>query len=173
MFARLSGIQNEIDPQTVEDPVLASLKTYWNEKRGGRAMPARADINPAELKENLGWIILVDAFPGFVDFRFRIIGTRVAKYFIAESTGKTVSEVFGPYGEGAVKGVQAVYRRAARDKVIVRSYGGAGWLGQSFLDFDALAMPLSDDGETANMVLSVFTFDFTRLSLSRGSASLG
>lgn len=172
MAARISGIQNEIDPQTLEDPALSFLKAYWDEKRGARAMPSRADINPADLKEHLGWIILVDALPGFLDFRFRIIGTRVTQYFIAELTGKTVTEVFGAYGDGAVRGVQAVYRKAARDKVVVRSYGGAGWLGRSFHDFDALAMPLSDDGETANMVLSVFTFDFSRLSLARGSASL-
>jgi hypothetical protein len=172
MTARVSGIQNEIDPRTLEDPVLAFLKSYWDTQRGARAMPARADIKPADIKEHLGWVMLVDALPGLVDFRYRIIGTRVTQYFIAESTGKTVTEVFGPYGEGAVKGVLAVYRKAARDKVVVRSYGGAGWLGRSFLDFDALAMPLSDDGETANMVLSVFTFDFPRLSVTRGSASL-
>jgi hypothetical protein len=172
MAERLSGILNEVDPQTLEHPVLAFLKKYWDAKRGARAMPARADIDPADMKEHLGWIMLMDALPDFVDFRYRIIGTRVTQYFIAESTGKTVTEVFAPYGEAAVKGVLAVYRKAAREKVIVRSYGGGGWLGRSFLDFDALAMPLSDDGETANMVMSVFTFDFSRLALARGAVSL-
>jgi hypothetical protein len=170
--ARLSGIKNEIDPQRLENPVLAFLKSYWDTKRGQRAMPARADINPAEMKEHLGWVMLLDALPDFLDFRYRVIGTRVTQYFISESTGKTVTEVFGPYGEAAVNGVQAVYRKAARDKVVVRSYGGAGWLDQSFLDFDALAMPLSDDGKTANMVMSVFTFDSAHLSETRGALSL-
>lgn len=172
MAARLSGIQNEIDPRNLENPVLAFVQTYWHAKRGTRAMPARADINPADMKEHLGWVMLLDALPGFVDFRYRVIGTRVTRYFISESTGKTVTEVFAPYGEAAVKGVQAVYRKAARDRTIVRSYGGAGWLGRSFLDFDALAMPLSDDGETANMVMSVFTFDAAHLAETRETTSL-
>ena len=172
MAARLSGIQNEIDPQSLENPVLAFLKAYWDEKRGLRAMPARADINPADMKEHLGWVMLLDALPDFLDFRYRVIGTRVTRYFVSESTGKTVTEVFAPYGEAAVSGVQAVYRKAARDKIVVRSYGGAGWLGQSFLDFDALAMPLSDDGETANMVMSIFTFDSAHLAETRAASSL-
>ena len=49
----------------------------------------------------------------------------------------------------------AVYRKAARDKVVVRSYGGAGWLAAP-LDLERYA---ARDGETANMMLSVFTFD--------------
>jgi hypothetical protein len=173
MAARLSGIRNEIDPKGLENPALAFLKDYWDAKRGARAMPARANINPAEMKEHLGWVMLLDVLPGFVDFRYRVVGTRVTQYFVTESTGKTVTEVFEPFGEAAVKGVQAIYRKAARDKTVVRSYGGAGWLGRAFLDFDALAMPLSDDGETANMVMSVFTFDFSQFSLSREATSLG
>lgn len=132
-------------------------------------MPARADIKPADLKEHLGWIILLDALPEFADFRYRTIGTRVTQYFLADSTGKTLSEAFGSYGEAVVNGVLAVHRKAAQDKVAVRAYGGAGWLGRSFLDFDVLILPLSDDGGTANMMLSAFTFDLTRLLESRAA----
>ncbi len=64
-----------------------------------------------------------------------------------------MSETFAPYGQRVVSGVLAVHRKAARDRVVLRSFGGAGWLGRSFLDFDALYLPLSDDGVTANMML--------------------
>jgi len=131
-------------------------------------MPARADIKPSDMKEHLGWIILLDALPDFADFRYRTIGTRVTQYFLADSTGKTVTEAFGAYGETVVRGVIAVHRKAAQDKVVVRSFGGAGWLVRSFLDFDALYLPLSDDGQTANMILSAFTFDAARLPPARG-----
>ena len=170
MTARLTGIQSEIDPQNLQHPVLAFLKAYWDLKRGGRAMPTRADIRPSEMKEHLGWIILLDALPDFSDFRYRTIGTRVTQYFLADSTGKTVTEAFGFYGDAAVKGVIATHRKAAADKVAVRSFGGAGWLGRSFLDFDALFLPLSDDGETANMILSAFTFDVSKLLQAREEA---
>jgi hypothetical protein len=173
MSSRLSGILNEINPVELENPTLAFLKSYWDAKRGDRAMPARADIKPSEMKEHLGWVIVLDALPGFADFRYRTIGTRVTQYFLADATGKTLTEAFEPYGEGAVKGVIAVHRKTAADKVVVRAYGGAGWLGRSFLDFDALYLPLSDDGETVNMILSAFTFDASKLLQSRGGPPPG
>jgi hypothetical protein len=169
MSSRL-GISVEIDPQHLEHPALKFLKTYWDAKRGIRAMPARADINPADMKEHLGWIMLLDVLPDFSDFRFRTIGTRVTQYFLADSTGKTVGEAFGSYGEDIVGEVLAVFRKAAEEKSVTRAYGGAGWLGRSFLDFDTLFLPLSDDGATANMILGAFTFDVSKLLQSRASA---
>ena len=130
-------------------------------------MPTRAEIKPADMKEHLGWIILLDALPDYADFRYRTIGTRVTQYFLADSTGKTLSEAFGQYGEGAVNGVIATHRKAAKDQIAVRAHGGAGWLGRSFLDFDALFLPLSDDGTTVNMILSAFTFDVAKLLQAR------
>jgi len=171
MSSRLTGIHNEIDPPTLQHPVLAFLKNYWDVQRGARKMPTRADIKPADMKEHLGWIILLDVLPDFSDFRYRTIGTRVTQYFLADSTGKTLSEAFGSYGEAAVNGVLAVHRKAAQDQVVVRAYGGAGWLGRAFLDFDSLFLPLSDDGVTANMVLSAFTFDLTQLLQTRAGPS--
>jgi hypothetical protein len=169
MSGRLSGINTEIDPQNLQNPVLSFLKTYWDGKRGDRRMPTRAEIKPADMKEHLGWIILLDALPDFSDFRYRTIGTRVSQYFLADSTGRTLSEAFGQYGDTAVNGVIATHRKAARDQLAVRAYGGAGWLGRSFMDFDALFLPLSDDGVTANMILSAFTFDLAKLLQSRAA----
>jgi hypothetical protein len=167
MSSRISGVQNEINPQNLENPALAFLKSYWDAKRGPRVMPSRADIKPADMKEHLGWIILLDALPEFADFRYRTVGTRVTQYFLADSTGKTLSEAFATYGEAAVNGVIAIHRKAARDKIAMRAYGGAGWLGHEFLDFDAIYLPLSDDGVTANMILSAFTFDVSELVRKR------
>jgi hypothetical protein len=169
MSGRLSGINTEIDPHNLQNPVLSFLKAYWDGKRGARRMPTRAEIKPADMKEHLGWVILLDALPDFSDFRYRTIGTRVTQYFLADSTGKTLSEAFGPYGDAAINGVVATHRKAARDQVAVRCYGGAGWIGRSFMDFDALFLPLSDDGVTANMILSAFTFDLAKLLQARAN----
>jgi hypothetical protein len=168
MASRLSDVGAEIDPQHLEQPVLHFLKDYWDSKRKSRAMPSRADIRPSEMKEHLGWVILLDVMPDFADFRYRTIGSRVSQYFLADSTGKTITEAFAAYGEAVVNSVLAVHRKCARDRVVLRSFGGAGWLGRSFMDFDALFLPLSDDGQTANMILSAFTFDQAALLRDRG-----
>ncbi len=167
MSDRVQNVGSEIDPKQLNHPTLAFLRSYWENKRGVRSMPARADIDPLEMKEHLGWIILADVLPGFADFRYRLIGTRVTQYFGRDSTGKTVIETYSPYGPAALRMALAVYRKVARDKVVLRTFGTAGWLGKDFIEFDQIFLPLSDDGATANMILSAFTFDFRQQSLKR------
>src|SRR5690606_40981648 len=50
-------------------------------KRGDRIMPARADMDPLELRDYLGWIVIVDVLDGGSDFYYRLVGTKVAHYF--------------------------------------------------------------------------------------------
>jgi hypothetical protein len=170
MTGRLQGTTADICPTHFEHPTLAAIFSYWNEKRGTRTMPARAEICPPELREHLGWIILVDVLPDLADFRYRLIGTKVARYFRGDWTGHTISDAFRPYGEGPVKGVQAVHRKAARDKVPVRAQGEAAWLADGFAHFDSLYLPLSDDGESCNMILSAFVFDYAVVKAHSESA---
>lgn len=163
MSSGATGVHTEIDPQNLQNPVLAFLKDYWDRKRGKRAMPARGDIRPSEMKEHLRWIILLDVLPGAEDFRLRTVGTRVTEYFLTDSTGKTVTDAFARYGDDAVRAILATHRKVARDAVALRVYGGAGMFGRAFLDFDALYLPLSGDGTSVNMILSAFTFDLSEL----------
>jgi hypothetical protein len=87
-----------------------------------------------------------------------------------ESTGKTISEAFGAFGEGAVKGVLAIHRKVARDRVPLRAHGDAGWLGAAHQKFDALYLPLSNDGVSCNMILNAFIFDYARVVAKSDSA---
>lgn len=160
----------EIDPQRLDHPVLSAVKAYWDERRGTRLMPSRAEIDPVALKEHLGWILMLDVLEDCSDFRFRLIGTKVTHYFFTDATGQTITEAFDRFGPAAVNGVLAVHRKTARDCVPVRAFGDAGWLGQRYYEFDAIYLPLSDDGVTANKILSVFTFDHKRVAAKRDSA---
>ena len=165
MAPRIENVGSEIDPRALANPTLAFLKAYWEGKRNGRSMPSRMDIDPLEMKEHLGWIILADVLGDCVDFRFRLVGTRVTDYFGRDITGKTLSESYASHGTAALKMALAVYRKVARDRLVLRTFGNAGWLGQDFLEFDQLFLPLSDDGMRANMVMSAFTFDARRQAL--------
>jgi hypothetical protein len=165
MNGRIGNVGSEIDPATLANPTLAFLKSYWEGKRNGRAMPSRADIDPIEMREHLGWIILADVLADYEDFRFRLVGTRVTDYFGRDITGKTLSESYAGFGPAALKMALAVYRKVARDRVVLRTFGNAGWLGQDFLEFDQLFLPLSEDGVHANIVMSAFTFDARRQAL--------
>ncbi|MDO8839252.1 MAG: PAS domain-containing protein [Parvibaculum sp.] len=161
MTGKLQGTTVEISPTDIEHATLAAIYSYWDKKRGTRTMPARADINPPDLREHLGWIILLDVLPDLSDFRYRLIGTKVARYFRAEATGLTVSEAFRPYGAGAVKGILAIHRKTARDRVPVMALGESAWLAEGYDNFATIYLPLSDDGEVCNMILSAFVFDYS------------
>jgi hypothetical protein len=158
MSSRIPGVNSEIDPRHLDHPALAALKIYWDSKRAGRKMPARSDIRPADMKEHLGWIILLDALPDASDFRYRTIGTRVTQYMLADATGKTIAEAFAAKGKETIGSMRDFHRRAAEGEVPIRAYGDADWLGHAYFKFDALFLPLSDDGARANRILSAFTF---------------
>jgi hypothetical protein len=158
MSPRITGVFIDIDPQHLQHPVLIFLKAYWDQKRAGRSMPSRADIRPADMKEHLGWIILLDTLSDGSDFRYRTVGTRVTQHFLADATGKTITEAVAPFGPDAAATMLEFHRKAADGKVPVHAYGDAGWLGRTFFELDALFLPLSDDGIQVNMILSAFTF---------------
>jgi hypothetical protein len=158
MTSSFPGVSFEFDPPRSTKPALAFLQDYWNAKRGARTIPSRADINPAEMKAHIRAIVLVDALPGFDDFRYRMIGSDVTEHMLGDATGKTLREAFIRYGEAATEGAIAGFAHVARSKVILRLHGSAAWLNQPHLDFDSLHVPLSDDGENVNMIMSAVTF---------------
>jgi hypothetical protein len=168
MSEKLDSVGTEINPVSFEHETLAFLHRYWNEKRGDRAMPARADLKVSELKDHLGWVIMVEVLPD--DFRYKLVGTLVTQYFLEDGTGKTVTEIYGPRSEGAAKGVRAIFRKCARDAVVVRAFGDANWLARGYEKFDCLCLPLSDDGKTVNMILQAFVFDKSRVLMAREMA---
>src|SRR5690606_7819246 len=88
-------------------------------------------------------------------------GTKVAHYFGADGTGKTISEAFAPLGEAAASAIRDIHRKTALERKPIYVRGETAWLAGGFDCFDSLYLPLSDDGETVNMILSAFTFDYT------------
>jgi hypothetical protein len=162
-----SGIDITIDPAHLANPTLAVLLDYWNAKRGARQMPARKDIRPNELREHLGWVNLVDVLPGGRDFRYRLIGTLVTEYFLAESTGQTVSQAFARWGSAVQSTVLQLFSATARNRKVIYASGAPNTLARGFEAYESLFFPLSDDGETVNVIMNVFVFDRPDVLLAR------
>ena len=114
-------------------------------------MPARADIDPIEMREWLGNLVLVEFFGDVRKFRIRVDGTN-----IAEAGGRGRS--------GA--NVEALTSEEERD-VLFRQYSVVldekrpAYYETEFTNSDGrylreskLLLPLSSDGATVNMVLA-------------------
>ncbi|MBI3504814.1 MAG: PAS domain-containing protein [Proteobacteria bacterium] len=147
-------------------PPMAALYRFWDARRRGRPMPARADLDVVDLKPWLGFTglldVLPDALPEGADFRYRLIGTALTGHFGVDLTGQCVSKACLtaniPAALANLRGIVAGRRARWRNDLVPCNDGTS-------LSGERLFLPLSDDGESVNMIL----FHTTRPRLSDGS----
>ena len=77
---------------------VAELFHYWDERRGERLMPRRADISPEDFSAHLPGILLVDVEGTDSNdigiYRYRVVGTGEVTLRGHDPTGKRVEEGF-------------------------------------------------------------------------------
>jgi hypothetical protein len=137
---------------------LLEMYAYWQRKRGERPMPARADIEPAEIKRLLPGMLLVDivtASDGTLDFLYRLVGTREVDMRGHDPTGTRVAEAY--YGPSA-DDVTACYRRVAESCCPFLDDDCFHLAGQEWSPSASIYLPLSRDGTCVNMVLVYSSF---------------
>jgi hypothetical protein len=126
------------------------LYAYWEAKRRARSMPARADIDPADILWLLPYLMIIERAAD--RFRYRLAGTAVAVALGQDPTGKFVGHYLAT--QENVAEVQAIFERVfttarpafATAEFILKS--GAK------VAMSLLTLPLSDDGTAVNMTVS-------------------
>ena len=147
---------------SVKSPRLRGLLDYWERKRGGRPMPARADIDPVEIPELLAHLILIDVEDG-PSHRVRLVGTEIASRYGADFTGKCLEDI--DFGE---------LRQTVLDAYLACSRSAAPYVSESFFtsasgvytSMERLILPLSQNGETAEKLLACIAFEDRRLPVN-------
>lgn len=134
---------------------LQEIREYWNAKRGARAMPRRADIDPAELRLHLPFLSLFEVLhdAAGLDFRFRLIGTEIAGQLGRDNTGRTLREVLELADPELRQCMLDACSAAVTQKRPVLYQGTLREVGKEFIIFQALRLPLSEDGEKVSMLL--------------------
>lgn len=69
------------------------LYHYWTAKRAGRPMPARADLDPTEIKHLLANLLIADITTQPFRVRYRLIGTKVVAASGIDFTGRHLDEM--------------------------------------------------------------------------------
>ncbi|GAK32589.1 hypothetical protein JCM17846_21920 [Iodidimonas nitroreducens] len=87
----LSNRRTVSTAEQIRSPELQRLFAYWNSVRGGRFAPARKDINPKDIRDILGHLLLVDVAAGRKDLRIRLMGTRLVNCFDRDLTGQMIA----------------------------------------------------------------------------------
>jgi hypothetical protein len=132
------------------------LYRYWLAKRGGRAMPARSDLDPGEICALLPYLTILERVGG--QFRYRLHGSAVAREIGRDLTGGIVgSYVSTPESAAAMRAVcERVFARAkpvfTTGEFIVKS-------GTTH-NISVLFLPLSEDGVTVNRALCTLVARF-------------
>ena len=132
-------------------PMTAAFYRYWDSKRQGRVMPARADLDPTEMRHWLPGIILVDVQRDPFRLTYRVVGTRSVSMRSAEVTGKSVEE--GMHGEKLVH-VLENYRLVIEEKKLVYDWEGTENRHGYTLGNEVLMLPLSSGGDLVDRVIS-------------------
>lgn len=131
-------------------PNTAAFYRYWESKRRGRMMPARADLDPVEMKNWLPGIILVSVLYDPFRLIYRLVGERPVQLRDQNPTGLTIEE--GYHGSSLAE-VLENYRLVVEEKTLVYDWehypSRSGYLQES----ETLLLPLSSDGEIVDMVI--------------------
>ncbi|WP_366655084.1 PAS domain-containing protein [Fodinicurvata sp. EGI_FJ10296] len=87
-----NGIYTEPTEAHAQEPRLGDLVEFWNECRGGRSMPSRADLDVIDLKPWLGNLILLEVRHDPLDYFYRVFGSLISQNTSRDLTGKWLSE---------------------------------------------------------------------------------
>lgn len=133
------------------------LYRYWLSKAPPDRLPSRNDIDPVDIPQLLPWIVLVDVVRGgaALRLRHRLIGTGIVERVGRDVTGGYFDEL---YDEQHHARVLEDYACVIKSRAPLMSRIAAPVPGLDFLQYDRLALPLADDGETVTTVMSLVVF---------------
>jgi hypothetical protein len=144
----------EIPRCLAEDKVLGALWLYWQSKRGMRAMPRRAEIDPAEIPRLLPYLQIVERNAG--RFRYRLAGSAIVEAYGRELTGKFIDEVIPAHRLAIAEHHYSTVYDSGRPIFARNNY-----VTTKAVDIIAtrIILPLSTSGEQASLLLMGQTFE--------------
>jgi len=128
---------------------LRRLFDYWDRKRGDRAFPARADLDPLEFRYILGNIAIAEVERDPLRFRFRLVGTEIVQRDGTDLTGRYTED--HPQPE-----YRALMHRAYSEVIEAgqpRCHARERLLDGRMRRYEVLYLPLASDGQTIDMLL--------------------
>jgi len=149
----------------VESPILRRFFQYYLEKRGNRAFPARADIDPVDFPYALGDITLVNVHYDPLNFSFRLDGSRHVERFGFDLTGRSLDEF--PFPEMR-QAIFESYKDVIDHREPRRYFRDLESAGRWFR-YETLLLPLSRDEKTIDIIVSVISFLDLQIPLDPGN----
>jgi hypothetical protein len=129
---------------------IRELFEYWNERRGLRAAPERAEIEPSAIRRVLADTFIL-AFDPRAGHPFRVAGTRVCALFGRELKGEAFLDL---WSRAARRDLRELVNIVAHEAVgVIASAAGQGAADTAALNLELLLLPLGAQGRTDARVL--------------------
>lgn len=131
-------------------PDLARLLQDWDSWRNGRRLPSIADVNMDALAYTADRLLVFDVERDPLRFRYEYYGREIASFRRVEMTGKYLDQHPDP---AAASIAPQIYRQSImarlplHAKMLLPSPNGP-------VDFEGIILPLADDGENPNRMLT-------------------
>lgn len=118
------------------------LFDWWHSKRGERAMPGRAELDPIELKAILPTLLLIDVAPAASGsghtFSCRLAGTEIDDRFGLRLTGLSLEQM--PLGEARAVIQQQYETAVAEIRPVFCTH--SLMMGDRYVEYDRMVVPL-------------------------------
>lgn len=129
---------------------------YWDALRRGRRAPRRSELEPAELKELLPDIVILEQEDALT-YRFRLAGTRVCSHFGAELTGRNLLDFWSRRERESIESLLFSVREDAAAAVL--GFTASSEDGREAL-MEMVLLPLKrDDGALNRVFGSIVAID--------------
>jgi len=140
----------ELSVESITHPKIRRVYEYWLSKRAGREMPARADIEPLELRDVLGFLCLIEVTDEPKPrFRFRVDGSSLASLTGYDLTGKYADDLPEPDYRDYMR---QLYAQVVETRRPVFRANEEEWAGFG-VRADSVTLPLSSDGRRVTGIL--------------------
>ncbi len=131
------------------------LLSYWERKRGDSRLPARADLDPVDLKPLLGWLSLIDVRETGPRFTLRLLGSAHPPRPFGPRHGQDIADMQPPaYRDAVTEQYETTVTRCAptlHENVLS--------FGHHSFRYQRIALPLARDHETPDMLMVASLLD--------------
>ena len=142
-----------------ESRQLRDMLELWRSKCTGDRLPSRTDFDLCELKSHVGWLVLVDVERDPQRFLYRLIGSNITGLADRDVTGKYFDEL---YDAETASAATSSYRRVVGSRRPTRVNASLHHASKGHLTFEAIDLPLSNDGTRVDMILVRCVYDIVK-----------
>ena len=136
------------------EPTVLEVLNYWYDKRGTRRMPTPDDVDPAEFRRALPYMMMLQVDHDPFDISYRLIGEHIVASHGHNLRGSSVLEM----NKTKPKLGNLLFELFKAVSDLRRPIGAGGEMefsGGGYMKFESAYMPLSYLGEQTDRILTV------------------